>query len=51
MGSIPLSLMNVIDNEPFNVTPVLLSLGYVVDAFFLVDTVFKVHYFMYMDED
>jgi hypothetical protein len=50
MGSIPLSLMNVVDNEPFKVTPVLLSLGYAVDAFFLVDTVFEVHYFMYMDE-
>eukprot|EP00804_Cyclotella_cryptica_P021886 CCRYP_000852-RA/>CCRYP_000852-RA protein AED:0.03 eAED:0.03 QI:454/0.9/0.90/1/0.7/0.72/11/722/2116 len=48
--SIPLSLMSIVDNEPFHVTPVLLSLGYFVDAFFVVDTVFELQYFMYMDE-
>ena len=42
--------MHVVDNQPFNVTPVLLTLGYAVDAFFLVDTVFEFHYFMYIDE-
>lgn len=50
MFSIPLSFMSIIDNEPFQATPVLLSLGYMVDAFFLIDTVLECQYFMYKYE-
>jgi hypothetical protein len=50
MFSIPLSFMSIIDNEPFQATPVLLSLGYVIDVFFLVDTVLEFQYFMYKYE-
>eukprot|EP00956_Cyclotella_meneghiniana_P022301 scaffold41972_cov65-Cyclotella_meneghiniana.AAC.1 len=50
MFSIPLSLMSVVNNEPFQATPVLLSLGYVVDVFFMVDAVLEFQYFMYKEE-
>jgi hypothetical protein len=50
MFSIPLSLMSIVDNEPFSANPILLSLGYFIDAFFIVDAVFEFHYFMYLEE-
>lgn len=48
--SIPLSCMYVVKNTQFSETPILLSLGYVVDLFFLVDVILQWKYFMYLDE-
>lgn len=50
MFSIPLSFMHLVDNEPFQATPILLSLGYTVDLFFLVDAALEFQYFMYKEE-
>ncbi len=48
--SIPLSFFYVVDNTPFDETPTLLILGYVVDIFFSVDVLLQWNYFMYLDE-
>ena len=48
--SIPLSFFYIVENTPFRDTPRLLTLGYLIDLFFCVDTIFQWNYFMYLDE-
>ncbi|KAL9190988.1 hypothetical protein ACHAXT_000694 [Thalassiosira profunda] len=47
--SIPLSFMHLVENTPFGETPLLLSLGYVVDAFFWIDAVLEFNFFFYVE--
>lgn len=42
--------MSIVENAPYQVTPVLLSLGYVVDMLFIVDAIFEYRYFMFKEE-
>ncbi len=48
--SIPLSFLWIVENTPFSETPILLSLGYLVDLVFWVDIILQWNYFMYLDE-
>ena len=48
--SIPLSLMHLLESTVFSDTPVLLSLGYAVDFFFLIDTILQWNHFFYFEE-
>lgn len=47
---LPISFMHLIENSPFTKTPVLLSIEYVLDAFFIADAVFNFHFFFYFEE-
>lgn len=46
--SIPLSFLWIVDNTPFSETPLLLSLGYLVDLVFWIDIILQWNYFMYL---
>ena len=48
--SIPLSFMHLLENTSFSATPALLCLGYMVDIFFLIDSILEWNYFFYREE-